>query len=348
MDQNILEYPKLAVYYPSGHQAHNQPGHPERPERVERLRAGLEKAGWWDTAIKMPSLAIPDDVLFQIHSKNYLNHFKQASQSGMSLDADTYTTPASWDLAINTAGGGINVVSAVWEGRAKRGFALTRPPGHHATRDKGMGFCLLNNISLAAEYLRQIRHAGRVAIIDLDLHHGNGTQDIFYERDDVFYLSTHQYPYYPGTGSLKETGNGDGIGTTANFVLPPGSGDVAFESITRELIIPLINRYQPEMVLVSFGFDPHWLDPLGHLQLSAGVYGKLIALITDWADMCCEGRIALFLEGGYDLDAAEACGQAVTSALVGEDWVDPIGPSPDPESATWKVYFDRAKQIWQL
>ena len=348
MDQKTLEHPKLAVYYPDGHQAHNQPGHPERPERVEHLRAGLEKAGWWGPAMHMPSLSIPDEVLYQIHSEDYLNFFNQASQLGMPLDADTYTTPASWELAFNNAGGGINVASAVWEKKAKRGFALTRPPGHHATRGKGMGFCLLNNISLAAEYLRQVHHAEKIAIIDLDLHHGNGTQEIFYERNDVFYISTHQYPYYPGTGNLKETGKADGIGTTANFVLPPGSGDVAFESITRELIIPLIDRYLPEIVLVSFGFDPHWRDPLGHLQLSAGGYRKLIALITEWADIRCEGRVALFLEGGYDLDAAETCGQAVTSALVGEDWVDPIGPSPDPEISAWKVYFESAKQIWQL
>lgn len=348
MDQKLLGLPKLVVYYPEGHQAHNQPGHPERPERVERLRAGLEKAGWWDSATKSSPLPIPDEVLYQIHSVDYLNVFKEASHSGKSLDADTYTTPASWELAFNTAGGGVSVASAVWEGKARRGFALTRPPGHHATRHRGMGFCLLNNISLAAEYLCEVHNAGRVAIIDFDLHHGNGTQDIFYERNDIFYFSTHQYPYYPGTGNINEIGKGDGIGTNANFVMPPGSGDLAFESITRELIIPLLDRHAPEIVLVSFGFDPHWRDPLGHLQLSAGGYRKLIAAITDWVDTCCEGRIALFLEGGYDLDAAETCGQAVTSALVGEDWSDPIGTAPDPESSAWRVYFERAKQIWQL
>jgi acetoin utilization deacetylase AcuC-like enzyme len=211
-----------------------------------------------------------------------------------------------------------------------------------------MGFCLLNNIALAAEYLIQEHGAQRLAIVDLDLHHGNGTQEIFWLRPDVFYLSTHQMPLYPGTGWLDEVGSGPGEGFTANFPLPPGSGDEAFSTVLDELVLPLLSRFAPEMVLISVGFDPHWREPLGHLQLSAGVYGHLMARLAAWADRACEGKIALVLEGGYDLDASAACAQAIVSALLGRTYVDVLGPSPRPEGNSWQANLQRALKIWDL
>ena len=211
-----------------------------------------------------------------------------------------------------------------------------------------MGFCLLNNIALAAEYLQQEQGAIKLAIVDLDLHHGNGTQDIFYRRGDVLYISTHQYPHYPGTGALRETGLGSGEGATANFPFPPMSGDIAFQTVMEEAILPILDRFAPEMILVSYGFDTHWRDPLGNLMLSASGYASLIDSLADWADRNCQGRLALFLEGGYDLEAAAACAQGVTAALLDLEWEDSLGVSPYPESNAWQAMLEQAKQIWGL
>jgi acetoin utilization deacetylase AcuC-like enzyme len=339
---------EIAFYYPVGHQAHYEHGHPERPERVERIKDALQEGGWWDNYPRLESREIPGDILYAVHDRKYVETLQAASRRGQRLDMDTYTTPASWGLALNASGGALSIAEAVWTREANRGFALTRPPGHHATANRGMGFCLLNNVAIAAEYLLQARGAQRLAVIDLDLHHGNGTQDIFWRRGDVFYISTHQYPYYPGTGNVHEVGEGPGEGSTANFPLPPGSGDKAFAEIMGEFILPLLDRYCPEMLLVSFGFDTHWRDPLGHLQLSAAGYGSLIGQLSSWVDDHCNGRIALFLEGGYDLDAAAACAGAVVSALLGEEWQDPLGPSPRVEGSSWQVMTRQAREIWML
>lgn len=339
---------QLVYFYPQGHEAHYESGHPERPERVEAIRQALIDLQWWQEFPHVSPLEIPDSVLHAVHSPKYLNVLQSASHGSMFLDLDTYTTPATWELALATAGGGAAVASQVWRGESRRGFALTRPPGHHATRDQGMGFCLLNNIALAAEYLLQVEGTGKLAIVDLDLHHGNGTQDIFYERQEVFYLSTHQSPLYPGSGRINETGAGAGKGANANFPLPPYSGDKAFERVMDVLILPLLNRFQPEMLLVSVGFDAHWHDPLGQLRLSAGTYHHLIQHLTNWADEHCAGRIALFLEGGYDLEAGAACGQASVAALLDRTWQDPIGPDPQNESMDWVSMVNQAQQIWGL
>lgn len=248
---------------------------------------------------------------------------------------------------MNAAGGAIAVAEKVWKREANRGFALTRPPGHHTSSSRAMGFCLLNNIAVASEYLLDKFGAKRLAIVDLDLHHGNGTQDIFYQRSDVFYISTHQSPLFPGTGRVTERGFGKGEGYTANFPLPPGSGNSAFQTIMDEIIFNILDHHMPEMVLVSFGFDTHWLDPLGHLQLPAAGYRDLIRKLVTWADDNIDGRIALFLEGGYDLDAGRSCATAVTSALLGKPFKDILGKSPQPEGNSWEAVYKEAKRIWQ-
>lgn len=338
----------LVYFYPEGHAAHCEPGHPERPERVEAMRRALEEMGRWQPYPKLPPVEAPAAVLEAVHEPGYLKVLQRACARGQRLDMDTYTTHESWDLAVNAAGGALAVCRAVWNGEARRGFALTRPPGHHATRGQGMGFCLLNNIALAAEDLLQNAGAQRLAIIDYDQHHGNGTQDIFYARGDVFYFSTHQSPHYPGTGRVDEIGVGDGVGMTANFPLPAYSGDTAFVTVTDELILPLLNRFAPEMILVSYGFDPHWRDPLGSLLLTAGGYKSLIDKLCAWAEIHCGGRVALVLEGGYDLQSAAACTQGVTAALLSQGWDDPLGVPPRPEAESWKSMFGQAKNLWGL
>lgn len=344
----------LLLFYPQGHEAHFAPGHPERPERVEMMRLALQEAGWWQAFPHLEPLSPSIDLLRSVHTSNYLKTLETACRRGEWLDQDTYTTPASWDLALKSAGGAMAVASAVWSGQAggdalrPTGLALTRPPGHHATPGWGMGFCLLNNVALAVEALIQDQGARRLAIVDLDMHHGNGTQDIFWQRQDVFYLSTHQFPLFPGSGRVDETGAGPGVGYTANFPLPPGSGDQAFTTVMAELILPLLERFAPEMLLVSIGFDAHWRDPLGSLQLSAGVFRDLLVELVAFADRRCSGKLALFLEGGYDLQAAAACAQASVSALLNRPWQDLLGPAPYVEDTSWRIMLHRAKEIWKV
>ncbi|PWH15508.1 MAG: histone deacetylase [Anaerolineae bacterium] len=339
---------ELVYYYPKGHERHFQGGHPERPERVETIVKALQENNLWDEYSKAEPEALSMEEIALVHSMHYLRELEEACRSGDSLDMDTYTTPHSWELALRTAGGAVAVAGAVWKRQARCGFALTRPPGHHATSQRGMGFCLLNNVAIAAEWLVHHFGAKRVAILDFDLHHGNGTQDIFWERSDVFYLSTHQSPLYPGSGYLDEIGSGDGKGFTANFPLPPGSGDMAFSRLMEAIILPLLDRIQPQILLISYGFDPHWRDPLGHLQLSARQYGEIIRQLTEWSDLHCDGKIALFLEGGYDLEAAKACTIAVVSALLRRPFDDPLGVSPREEGRSWQKILEQARQIWQI
>jgi len=342
---------KLAVFYPNGHELHNQPGHPERPERVEAIRQAFESVGWWQSFALLEPFELNPKLLGKVHSPGYLARLEMACSLATWLDMDTYTTPASWQLALNAAGGAVAVAQSVWRGQAERGFALTRPPGHHATVNRGMGFCLLNNIAIAAESLLKgwpdsNSHPTKLAIIDLDLHHGNGTQEIFYHRNDVLYISTHQSPFYPGTGDLNERGAGIGHGWTVNLPLPAFIGDEGYRTLLQDIILPILDRHQPEMLLVSYGFDVHWRDPLGSLQLTAAGYGQLIADLAGWADRHCGGKIALFLEGGYDLPAGQACSLAVAAALLGETIQDPLGPPPSPEGHAWIETLKAAKELF--
>ncbi len=338
----------IVFFYPQGHEAHAEYGHPERPERIKVIRKMLEAQGLWSETNLVDDLEVPMDILESIHSPQYLERLESTCQIGGRLDMDTYSTPASWGLALQAVGGAIAIAKSVWRRESNRGFALTRPPGHHATIDRGMGFCLLNNVAIASEYLLQREGAQRLAIVDLDLHHGNGTQDIFWEREELFYFSTHQYPHYPGSGRLSEIGGGRGKGKTANFPMPPRSGDEAYRAVLDEAILPLIQQFQPDMILVSYGFDTHWRDPLGNILLSAEGYRGLIRKLVNYVDENCQGRIALFLEGGYDLDAATACTQGIVSALINQKWTDPIGLSPTPESTAFRTMLDQAKELWGL
>jgi acetoin utilization deacetylase AcuC-like enzyme len=337
----------IVYFYPEGHARHYERGHPEKPERVEVIKTALGEYGFWDGYSKLSAATLDDDLIQSIHSLAYLNLLEMTCRRAGHLDPDTFTTMDSWRLARLSAGGAVAVASSVWEGKSRRGFALTRPPGHHAMRGQGMGFCLLNNVAIAAEYLIKNFQVERLAIIDLDLHHGNGTQEIFWTRDDVFYVSTHQSPFYPGTGGVDDIGSGSGEGWTANFPLLPGSGDIAFITIMDELILPLLDQKQPQMILVSYGFDPHWLDPLGHLLLTGEGYRNLVYKLCNWADLNCAGRIALFLEGGYDLNAGKICSLAVTSAMLGNKFDDPY-PCPYNENESWKSMAQQAHSIWKL
>ncbi|NIW49891.1 MAG: histone deacetylase [candidate division Zixibacteria bacterium] len=338
----------LIFFYPENHHLHASPNHPERPERIEAIRQSLDEAGLWDSKRLVEPVNIPESVLYAIHSHEHTERVQNASKSGGGIDSETYVTNSSWQLAINAAGGGIAVAEAVYSRKAARGFSLCRPPGHHATRDQAMGFCLLNNVALAAENILQNHPAERVAIIDIDLHHGNGTQDIFYSRPDVFYCSIHQYPLYPMTGVVTETGVDGGEGTNLNIPFPPYAGDESRQAAWERVIRPLLEDFQPDILLVSAGFDAHWRDPLGHQMATVDGYGKLVQKFADFADQYCDGRLAVFLEGGYDLGAQAACARAISQALLNQRWEDTIGPSPLPEDTFWENRLQQVIKQWDL
>ncbi len=335
----------LVFFYPEGHQKHYIPGHPERPERIQVIREGLQEAGYWSSCPIIQPFVPSQGLLSSVHELEYLQLLERASQKEQMLDPDTYATRDSWQLALNAAGGALAVVDWVWERKASAGFALTRPPGHHATQSRAMGFCLINNVAVAAEYLLMEKGAEKVAIVDLDLHHGNGTQDIFWKRGDVFYISIHQAPFYPGTGALYEVGVGPGEGATLNLPIPAFSGDLAYKTLLAEIIIPYLDQVDPNFLLISFGFDTHWRDPLGSMQVSADCVYWMITTLKEWAEASCQGKIVVVLEGGYDLEAGKACGQAVAAGLMNDPWKDLLGRSPRNEQNNWLETLREAKGL---
>jgi acetoin utilization deacetylase AcuC-like enzyme len=330
---------QLIYYYPVDHQEHAQFGHPERPERVESIRRFLIKNELWNSYKKVVQPESVDKIFSFVHSPTYLNQIQDYSAVGKSLDPDTYLTGKSWEIARKTASGAAAVAGQVWDQTAASGFVLARPPGHHAESSRGMGFCLLNNSAIAAEYLIKTRGAKQISIIDLDVHHGNGTQEIFYDRADVSYFSVHQFPFYPGTGKKSEVGKGPGRGATMNIPLPAGSGDQAYSSILDSYLLPYLAEMSPELVLVSIGFDLHWMDPIGGMLVSADMVYRLIASLKKWVEENCRCGLVLILEGGYDLEAAGVCAAACSAALIGRNFQDPIGYSPQGENQDWQIFL---------
>jgi acetoin utilization deacetylase AcuC-like enzyme len=273
--------------------------------------------------------------LERCHEPRYVEQVQRvARQGGGHLDMDTYVRPASYDAALMAAGGLVEATRAVLDGEVDNAFGLVRPPGHHALRARGMGFCLFNNVAVAAHYALAERDLDRVLIVDFDVHHGNGTQDEFESDPAVMYISTHQYPHYPGTGYWSETGQGDGAGSIVNVPLGGGVGDEGFGRIFEEIVGPAAWRFQPQLILVSAGYDAHWDDPLAYLQLSVSGYAAIARALKELAAELCDGRLVFTLEGGYHLEAlAYAILNSFAVLLGDDDWqlIDPLGPSPRRE-----------------
>jgi acetoin utilization deacetylase AcuC-like enzyme len=293
------------------------PGHPERVSRGEVLisvAADLRSAGA-DVVEPRPAT---DDELLRVHDADYLTLLRETAGRAVALDPDTFTSPDSYAVARLAAGAATGAVDAVFDGGSgTRAFALVRPPGHHAERARAMGFCFFNNIAVAAAHARA-RGVARVAIVDYDVHHGNGTQASFYDDPNVLFISSHQYPYYPGTGAASDTGTGRGRGFTVNLPLPAGATDADYERVFRDVAFPVLRQFAPELILVSAGFDAHADDPLGGMRLTAGEFVRLTAAIGTIADDCCKGRVVALTEGGYDLKALADCTRAVGFTLGGE------------------------------
>ncbi len=284
------------------------PYHVERPARLERVRGALEERGLARRCARVPLEPATDEALGRIHDLAYVRAVERACADGVRmLDADTAVGKDSAEIARLAAGTTLALCRQVARGDLRAGFAAVRPPGHHAERDRAMGFCLFNNVAVAAAALRAEEGIERVLVADWDVHHGNGTQHAFEEDPTVFYFSVHQVPLYPGTGSAREIGRLAGAGATLNCPIPPGAGDAEFLGALRDRLVPAAERFRPEFVLVSAGFDPHAADPLAQLEVTTPAFAEATRIVRDIAERHAGGRLVSVLEGGYHLDALEEC-----------------------------------------
>jgi acetoin utilization deacetylase AcuC-like enzyme len=330
--------------------AHTLEGHPESAGRLVAIRRRLDADGLAGQLVNLEARPATDESLLAVHTARYLEFLAATSRLKHTemMGLDTYVTPCSYEIARLAAGGVQRMVEAVMRGEAENGLAAIRPPGHHATPSAGMGFCLLNNIAVAARFVQQQHGVERVLIADYDVHHGNGTQDVFYADPTVLYVSTHQFPLYPGSGRVEEIGEGAGTGYTINIPLLPGVGDQGYARVFEEVVIPAARRFAPEFILVSAGFDGHWDDPLANMQLSLAGYDHLARTLLALARDVCDGRIVFVLEGGYNLEVLSYAWANVARALLGDGVsVDPLGPAPGLEPSVEQV-TRRIRQLHKL
>ncbi len=298
--------------------------HPERPERLERIYARLEEPDLAELVKVLSPREATFEELTWNHAPEYVKTIQQtAGQDHVQLDPDTATSPDSYEAAIKAVGAQFVGLDAIFKGQVGQVFALVRPPGHHAEYNRAMGFCLFNNVALAAHYALRRLSCERVLIIDWDLHHGNGTQWSFYEDPRVVYFSTHQFPYYPGTGRVEEIGRGEGTGFTVNVPLTAGCGDLEYAAVFNRVLIPLVREFKPQVILVSAGFDLYFGDPLGGMSVTPVGVAYLMRVVKKLANEHCQGRILLTLEGGYSLQGLSDCTAAVILELAGRSIIPP-------------------------
>src|SRR5215213_11289016 len=310
---------RTALFRSLAFREHDTGDHPENAGRLLAIDTALERLELLAGRPEIPFNAAPDDLLARVHDPRYIAGIREFSaQGGGWLDADTPVGAHSVDVAALAAGAGVAAVDAALDGRAKRGFVVARPPGHHATPTRGMGFCLFNTIAVAAAHALG-RGLDRVLIVDWDVHHGNGTQDAFYETDAVLFCSVHQWPLYPGTGAASERGAGRGAGYTVNVPLAPGANDDAYTEVFDQLILPAANAFQPQIVLISAGFDAHANDPLGGMLVTERGFANLARRVVGVAENHADSRVVAFLEGGYDPLALAASVVATLAELDGDD-----------------------------
>jgi len=292
--------------------------HPEAPERLSALMDAFIASGLINLMLPLEARDATEDDLRRCHSPHYLHLARRDIQRGHSQlsTGDTAICPASWEVACRSAGAVLSAIDAVFAGRCRNAFCAVRPPGHHATREAGMGFCVFNNVAVGARYAQSRHGVGRVVIVDWDVHHGNGTQDIFYEDGSVFYFSIHQSPWYPGTGDADETGHGSGRGATLNVPLFAGAGRAEVFAAFEEQLLPAMETFRPQLVLISAGFDSRLHDPLGMLRLTDQDFADLTRQMLELADRHADGRLVSVLEGGYDLHGLASAAKAHVAELI--------------------------------
>jgi acetoin utilization deacetylase AcuC-like enzyme len=328
--------------------------HLESPKRIKAIHSVVDdpslQGRWRDI---QPRESSPEELAW-VHTADYIARVAgSAGKPLTSFDLDTQATAKSYDVARLCVGGVFSLLDGIWQGKGKRGFACVRPPGHHAEPDKAMGFCLFNNIALGAEYLRKRYSVRKIMIVDIDLHHGNGTQKAFYQTDEVLFVSMHHFPSYPGTGNFGEVGSGRGEGYTVNIHLSKGLGDEDFGRVLYFLVNPLVHAFQPEIILVSCGFDLYLHDRLGAMRVTPEGYGLMTFFLLGMAEKVCEGRIAFVMEGGYSLRGIRECGLRVMQELCGVPGVTAkhvdriVGRSPNKLGAIGKVK-EIQKKYWNI
>ncbi len=312
--------------------------HVENPNRLLSVWASLDEGKLTERMMPLEPLLATEEHLLAVHTPDLIARYQRlvAENRTAMIDPDTYALPVSYEIARLSAGGVIRGVRAVVNGEAHNALTATRPPGHHATPSRAMGFCLLSNIAIGAQCALDHLGLSRILIVDYDVHHGNGTQDVFYGDDRVFFLSLHQYPFYPSSGKINETGAGKGKGYTLNVPLPAGHGDASYAEAFKQIVWKAAQRYKPELIMVSAGFDAHWRDPLGMMRLSLKGYAHITRELIQMAETLCNGKIVFVMEGGYDLEALGNGVRNIAHALLKEDTIsDPLGDAggkdPDPQ-----------------
>ncbi|MCP3142898.1 histone deacetylase family protein [Pyxidicoccus xibeiensis] len=321
-------------------------GHPESPARLQRVLGVLASTPVQGTVMASPRSATREE-LASVHTPELLAYLGRLSGHEARIDPDTKVSPDSVDAARLAAGASVQAVEAVMAGHARNAFALVRPPGHHAEPGRAMGFCLFNNVAVAAEAGRKLG-AERVLVLDWDVHHGNGTQAAFYGRRDVMYQSIHQYPYYPGTGAAPEVGVGAGEGYTLNVGLPGGNSDADYGMIFEELLLPVAEAYRPQLVLVSAGFDPHQHDPIGGMDLTERGFAAMCSAMKSLAERVCDGRLVLLLEGGYSLEGLSQSVHACVEVLAGRRDGFPTGPTHADAKQALTASREALRPYWSM
>jgi acetoin utilization deacetylase AcuC-like enzyme len=294
-------------------------GHPECPERLMAIDAAFNGAPWFASLVRIQPRKASDEELALAHHPEYVKlvHREAGHVEGLVelSTGDTIISHDSLNVALLAAGGVLEATDAVMSGKVRNAFCAVRPPGHHATADRGMGFCIFNNVAIATRYLQKRHGVARVLIVDWDYHHGNGTRDIFYDDSSVFYFSTHHYGAYPGTGAPSERGTGPGLGMTLNVPLPVGATDAQIHDAIESVLIPAAQRFHPEFVLISAGFDAMRNDLLGCFDVTPAGFAAITRLVKKFAEAECSGRILSVLEGGYRIDGLAECASAHVEAL---------------------------------
>jgi acetoin utilization deacetylase AcuC-like enzyme len=318
------------------YQEHDMPGyqHPEHSGRINSVWRTLQESHLTERMMLVHPTAVSDEAILRVHTPKHLEtlNWIAAQEKLVMFDSDTYALPKSIDIARLSAGGVTAAIDAVCKGEADNGLAAVRPPGHHATPSRAMGFCILSNIAIGARHAQAVHGIQRVMIVDFDVHHGNGTQDVFYDDESVLFVSTHQYPFYPGTGAIKEIGSGSAKGTTVNLPMRAGYGDPAYTRAYQDILWPIARRFKPELILVSAGFDAHHVDPLAMMRLTLQGYTHLARELVQMADDLCGGKIVFIMEGGYDLKSLGHGMRNIAHVLLGEDEIsDPYGDAPGQE-----------------
>ena len=298
---------------------HDTEPHPENPGRLEAIQTKIESSKIYPHLILPEPRHATDDDLISNHNASHVNHVRNSCHNGLkNLDGDTVICHDSWDAAIMSVGAGLTAIDQIMSGQLNNAFTAVRPPGHHAEKDRAMGFCLFNNVAIAAKYAIKKYRLNRICIFDWDVHHGNGTQNSFYSNPSVHYSSIHQYPFYPGTGHKEDTGTGDGLGSTLNFPLDAFSGDQIYLDIIENKLAPVMQSFKPDLIIISAGFDAHEDDPLAQMRVSSDCYGKMTAMILKIAEDVCDGRLLSMLEGGYNHQAlADSVLQHVNTLATG-------------------------------